>query len=89
MEHRIRRFALGSFVDFFIGSCFVHARKPDLDIYRMALDTAQVPPEQAVYIDDRPMFVEVARTLGLQGIHHRSLETTRAALEAIGLPTPD
>jgi putative hydrolase of the HAD superfamily len=89
MEHRIRRFDLGSFVDFFIGSCFVHARKPDLDIYRMALDTAQVRPEHGVYIDDRLMFVEVARSLGLQGIHHRSVETTRAALAAIGLPAPD
>jgi len=86
MEYRIRRFDLGSFIDFFIGSCFVHARKPDLDIYRMALDTAQVPPEQAVYIDDRPMFVEVARSLGLHGVHHHSVEATRAALAEFGLP---
>jgi len=30
--YRIRRFELGSFVDFFVASCFVHFRKPDADI---------------------------------------------------------
>lgn len=88
MEYRIRRFDLGSFIDFFIGSCFVHARKPDFDIYRMALDTAQVSADHVVYLDDRPMFVEVARSLGMHGIHHRGLETTQSALAAVGLPMP-
>lgn len=69
-----------NFVDFFIVSCFVHFRKPDADIYRMALDIAQAPPEQVVYIDDRAMLVEVVRSHGLQAIHHTSYETTRAAL---------
>src|SRR5580692_9198566 len=34
--HRIQTFKLDSFVDFFISSCFVHFRKPDEDIVRMA-----------------------------------------------------
>lgn len=83
--YRIQKFGLGAFVDFFIASCFVHCRKPDLDIYRIALDIAQVPPEQVVYIDDRAMFVEVAKSLGIRGIHHTSYGSTRAALEALGL----
>ena len=56
-ESRIQTFQLGSFVDFFISSCFVHVRKPDEDIYRIALDIAQVPPDQVAYLDDRLMFV--------------------------------
>jgi FMN phosphatase YigB (HAD superfamily) len=40
-------------------------RKPDADIFRMALDIAQVKPEQVVYIEDRPMFVKVAQALGI------------------------
>jgi putative hydrolase of the HAD superfamily len=76
---------LGSFIDFFISSCFVHYRKPDEDIYRMALDIAQVPPEQVVYIEDRPMFVEVAQGLGIRGIVHRDLRSTQAALKSFGL----
>jgi len=83
--HRVRTFALASFIDFFISSCFVHLRKPDADMYRMALDCAQVPAERALYIDDRPLFVQVARGLGLDGIVHTDVETTRQALAAHGL----
>jgi putative hydrolase of the HAD superfamily len=84
-EHRIRQFRLNEFVDFFISSCFVHFRKPDADIWRVALDIAQVPLEQVVYIDDRPMFVQVAEGLGIRGIAHKKYEQTRAALAAMGL----
>jgi putative hydrolase of the HAD superfamily len=84
-EYRVRKFELGTFVDFFISSCFVHYRKPDADIYRIALDTAQVQPSQVAYIEDRAMFVEVARGLGLVGIHHQEAEKTREALAALGL----
>ena len=84
-RYRIKKFNLGSYVDFFISSCFVHYRKPDADLYRLALDCAQVPPEQVVYLDDRAMFVEVARGLGIGGIHHTGYETTRTALSCFGL----
>jgi putative hydrolase of the HAD superfamily len=84
-DYRIRTFALDSLFDLFLSSCFVHYRKPDADIYRMALDISQATPETALYIDDRLLFVEVARTLGLQGIHHRGEEETRHALAGFGL----
>ena len=72
-------------IDFFISSCFVHYRKPDEDMYRIALDIAQVSPEQVVYIDDRAMFVEVAQGLKIRGIIHTSYQTTSKALESFGL----
>lgn len=84
-EHRIRQFRLNEFVDFFISSCFVHFRKPDADIWKVALDIAQVPIEQVVYIDDRQMFVQVAEGLGIRGITHKSAEQTRAILADLGL----
>jgi putative hydrolase of the HAD superfamily len=83
--YRIKKFNLKEFVDFFISSCFVHIRKPDEDLYRLALDCAQAHPEESLYIDDRAMFVEVAQNLGIQGIHHTELDTTRQALEDLGL----
>jgi putative hydrolase of the HAD superfamily len=83
--YRVQQFNLGTFINFFVSSCFVHYRKPDADIYRIALDIAQVSPQQVVYIDDRPMFVEVAQSLEIRGIIHQSYETTRKALEAMGL----
>ena len=82
---RIKEFELGQFMDFFISSSFVHYRKPDPDIYRIALDIAQVQPERVAYIEDRPMFVDVAGSLGLHGIYHTGLESTRSALAELGL----
>jgi putative hydrolase of the HAD superfamily len=84
-EHRIRNFKLAACVDFFISSCFVHVRKPDEDIYRIALDIAQVPPGQVAYLDDRLMFVQVAETLGIRGIHHTTYDSTCAKLASLGL----
>jgi len=86
--HRINKFELDTFIDLFISSCFVHFRKPDVDIYRMALDIARVHPSKVVYIDDRSMFVEVANSLDIHGIHHTEYESTRTALEAFGLELP-
>jgi putative hydrolase of the HAD superfamily len=83
--YRIREFDLGSFIDFFVSSCFVHYRKPDADIYRMALDIAQVSPEQVAYLEDRAMFVSVAQDLGIQGILHTGYQSTQTALAALGL----
>jgi len=84
-ERRIQNFKLNSFVDFFISSCIVHVRKPDEDIYRIALDIAHVPPEQVAYIDDRLMFVQVAETLGIRGIHHTDYASTLTKLATLGL----
>ncbi|MGD0574039.1 MAG: HAD family phosphatase [Anaerolineales bacterium] len=83
--YRAQQFKLGTFIDFFVSSCFVHYRKPDADMYRIALDIAQASPHQVVYIDDQPMFIEVAQGLEIRGILHQGYETTREALEAMGL----
>ena len=83
--YRVQQYKLGMFIDFFISSCFVHYRKPDADLYHIALDIAQVSPERVVYIDDRPMFVDVAQELGIKGIVHTSLEATRKTLAGLGL----
>jgi putative hydrolase of the HAD superfamily len=87
--YRVQQFKLSAFIDIFVSSCFVHYRKPDADIYRIALDIAQASPDQVVYIDDRAMFVEVARGLGIRGILHKDYETTQKALETIGLSLSD
>ncbi len=83
--HRIQAFGLAEFVDFFIVSSFVHIRKPDADIYSIALDVAQVPPAQVAYLEDRPMFAEVAQGLGIRSVRHVDLASTTAALDAMGL----
>lgn len=87
--YRVQEFDLRTFVDFFVSSCFVHYRKPDEDMYRIALDISQSRADQVVYIDDRGMFVEVARELGLTGIVHTGYEPTRQAMEGLALTLSD
>ena len=83
-EYRIKQFKLNTFADFFIVSSFVHFRKPDADIFRIALDTAQVRPSEVVYLEDRPMFVQVAKSLGVHGLRHIDYKTTCEKLEKFG-----
>lgn len=84
-EYRIKKFQLDQLFDFFVSSCYVHLRKPDKDIYLTAIDITQVPVEQILYIDDRLMFIEVAQTLGIKGLHHVNYADTLASLGSHGL----
>lgn len=81
MLHRIQKFGLKEFIDSFICSCFVYARKPDYDVYRIALETSQAALEEIIYIDDRKMLIEIAAKWGIKGIHHTSFEQTKSILE--------
>jgi putative hydrolase of the HAD superfamily len=87
--YRIRTFKLDGFVDSFISSCFVHVRKPDADIFRLALDIVQAPARQVVYIDNTPMFVQIAEGLGIRSILHTDYRSTCAKLASFGLQNKD
>jgi len=87
--YRIRKFKLNGFVDSFVSSSFVHVRKPDADIFRLALDIAQVPARQVVYIENTPMFVQVAEGLGIRSILHTDYRSTCAKLTSLGLPNDE
>jgi putative hydrolase of the HAD superfamily len=84
-EYRIEKFKLTRLADFFISSCFVHLRKPDAEIFRLALDIAQVPVDQVLYIDNTSLFVDVAESLGIRSILHEDYTSTRMKLKSIGL----
>jgi len=83
--YRIGAFKLDRLVDSFISSCFVHVRKPDAEIYRLAIDIAQAPARQAVYIENTPMFVQVAESLGIRSVLHTDYRSTREKLASFGL----
>jgi len=82
---RSSKFGLDKLSDCFISSSFVHMRKPDVEIYQLALDLAQVWPENAIFIDNTPMFIQIAESLGIQGILHTDCKSTRAKLSHLGL----
>jgi putative hydrolase of the HAD superfamily len=83
-EYRIDTFKLNSFIDFFISSSFVHFRKPDADIFKIALDIAQVKASEVLYLEDREMFAQVAEGLGIKSIVHKEYKTTLKKFEEFG-----
>jgi putative hydrolase of the HAD superfamily len=83
--YRIRKFKLDAFVDAYISSCFVHLRKPDVDLFHLALDIAQSPVGKVIYIENTPMFVQIAEGLGIRSILHTGYKSTRSKLSALGL----
>jgi glucose-1-phosphatase len=68
-----------------IYSCSVGTSKPDPLIFREALRACKVRAEEAVYIDDIPVYAEAARSLGCTGIQFRSAEQLYQDLTALGI----
>jgi putative hydrolase of the HAD superfamily len=88
-SHRIHRFKLSGFVDSFVSSCFVHVRKPDADIFHLALDIVQTPAQKVLYIEDTRMFVQIAEGLGIRSILHTDYISTCAKLVSFGLQSDE
>ncbi len=55
--------------DQWILSYEVGFKKPAIQIFQRAIEWASVKPEKILYIDDTEEYVEVAGSLGIQGIH--------------------
>ena len=87
--YRIHKFKLDGFVDAFVSSCYVHLRKPDPDIFRLALDIAQTPAHQIVYIENTAMFVQIAESMGIRGLLHKNCRSTRVQLAKLGLKSTE
>ena len=83
--YRIRKFKLDRLVDAFVSSCFVHIRKPDADIFRLALDIAQASAQEVIYIENTPLFVQIAEGLGIRSILHTDYRSTCSKLASFGL----
>jgi putative hydrolase of the HAD superfamily len=83
--YRVKKFKLNDLFDAFVSSSYVHLRKPDVDIFLMAGDISQTPPENSLFIDDRLMFVKVAQTMGINGIHYEGLDKIKTQLKKFGL----
>jgi putative hydrolase of the HAD superfamily len=84
-EYRIAKFGLDDIVDAYISSCYVHLRKPDANIFRLALDVTHTPVQHVAYIENTPLFVEIATHLGIRSVLHTDYTSTCAALASFGL----
>jgi putative hydrolase of the HAD superfamily len=83
--YRIRTFSLGRNFAAFFSSCYLGVRKPDLGIYRIALEVTQRAPEACVMIDDRPGNLDGARRAGMGTILFQNAAQLRADLRQHGV----
>jgi putative hydrolase of the HAD superfamily len=84
-QYRVEAFDLRKDFKLFFSSCYVHARKPEETIFRIALDVTQRPPGECVFIDDRPLNLESPKRLGIRTIQHQNPEQLRAELRKHGV----
>lgn len=82
---RIEKFGLRKIFRLFFSSCFVGLRKPEADIYRLALETTQIPAEECCFIDDRSINVEAAAQMGMRAIEMHTLDQLREELRKLGV----
>lgn len=84
-NYRIENFDLRRNFQVFFSSCYVHSRKPEEMIFRLALAVTQRAPENCLFIDDRPLNLESPRRLGINTIHYQNPEQLRADLAKFGV----
>jgi len=76
------------FRQWFAGGIFsfeIGARKPNPQIYRLALEKAGVSPAEAVFIDDKAPFLEPAKRMGMTVLLFETPEKLREDLTQKGL----
>ena len=83
--YRIEKFGLRSIFSLFVSSCFVGLRKPEPEIYRLALEMTQKRPDECCFVDDRALNLEVAKRMGMYTIEMENAEELRSELQKLGV----
>ena len=68
-----------------IYSCTAGKIKPDPALYAEAIEAAEAPPEEILYVDDVPEFVEAGQRAGMQVYRFRGAEELLGELRDRGL----
>jgi putative hydrolase of the HAD superfamily len=84
-DYRIRTFHLRDCFEAFFSSCYLGVRKPDREIYGLALKITQRDPGECVLIDDRGLNLECAREMGMHTIQFKDGAQLRAELGKLGV----
>ena len=83
--YRIQQFGLRDIFGAFFSSCYLGVRKPDREIYRLALKITQSEPTECVLIDDRGLNLECAREMGMHTIQFEDVAQLRGELAQLGV----
>ena len=83
--YRIKKFGMRAIFRVFISSCFVGYRKPEPEIYKLALEITQQISQECCFIDDRALNLEAAKRLGMHVIEMDGLDQLRSDLGGLGV----
>ena len=84
-EYRIEAFRLRRNFLVFFSSCYVHSRKPEPTIFKVALEVTQRKAERCIFIDDRPLNLESPKKLGFNTIHFQNPDQLKSDLGKLGV----
>jgi putative hydrolase of the HAD superfamily len=84
-EYRIEKFGLRDIFSAFFSSCYLGLLKPQPEHYRRALEISQCSVKNCIYVDDRPMNVEVARILGMKPLLFTNAAQLENDLKSLGV----
>ena len=76
---------LACLFDDIVISCEVGMRKPEPEIYELALKRLGIKADDAVFIDDRYEYVEGANAVGIKGILFENAVQLKRELEKLGV----
>lgn len=71
--------------DELIFSYQVNLKKPDIKIFKLALERLGTTPDETVSIDDNSDYVKAAKSLGMHGIVFSDINTLKKDLENLGI----
>jgi putative hydrolase of the HAD superfamily len=84
-DYRVHTFQLRDCFEAFFSSCYLGARKPDPEIYQLALKITQCAPQECVMVDDRALNLECAKELGMHTIQFKNVAQLEAELGKLGV----
>ena len=83
--YRMEHFELRKQFSLFMSSCFLGVKKPEDEMFRLALDLTQREPEECLFIDDRELNLECAARLRLQTLHFKNASQLEKDLQKLGV----
>jgi putative hydrolase of the HAD superfamily len=84
-EYRFEKFGIRKLMDVSLSSCYLGLRKPELAIYKRALDILGKPAERVLFIDDRQENVTGAEGAGMRAILFTGADALRGELVGLGV----
>jgi len=80
-----KRYLFPSLVNGAVYSFDVGVRKPEKEIYEIAMQRANANPQECLFIDDLLENIQAAKQIGIEGIHFISSEQLKQELVRLGI----